>query len=64
MFPTPFDIIQKGFLMVAALFVVFIAGMGIGFIGGIIVGNTAIGDTLLDMLQTYQAAMDEELGYQ
>ena len=57
-------VFMKFFLMVVALIVVFVAGLGIGFVLGLFAGNSAIGDTILDMLQTYQAALDEELGYE
>lgn len=56
--------LMKMFLMVVALIVVFTAGLFIGFLIGLVVGNTAIGDAILEMIQTYQLALDEQLGYE
>ncbi len=61
MFMMPNSIISKGILMIATLLIVFITGMIVGLIVGLIIGNTAIGDALLELLESYQALLDERL---
>lgn len=56
--------LMKMFLMVVALIIVFAAGLVIGIIIGLFLGNGEIGDAILEMIQTYQLALDEELGYE
>lgn len=60
MFMMPNSIISKGLLMIATLLIVFVTGIIIGLIAGLIIGNTAISDALLELLESYQALLDDQ----
>lgn len=52
--------IQKGFLILAALFCVFVMGLGVGFLAGLVVAHTGLGDAIVDIIYSIQALLNDQ----
>lgn len=56
----PAIMIQKGFLILAALFCVFVTGLGVGFLAGLVVAHTGLGDAIVDIIYSIQALLNDQ----
>lgn len=59
-FLNPAIMIQKGFLILAALFCVFVMGLGVGFLAGLVVAHTGLGDAIVDIIYSIQALLNDQ----
>ena len=56
----PAIFIQKSIIFLAILFGVFVTGVGVGFLTGLIVAHTGLGDAIVDIIYSIQALLNDQ----
>lgn len=59
-FFNPAVFIQKSIIVMAMLFGVFVTGLGVGFLAGLIVAHTGLGDAIVDIIYSIQALLNDQ----